>query len=423
MPCLPIPRKAGVKVLLLIVLGCLLLGGGGISFYKHALGQWRLAQEDVKASRLDEAQDRLDLCLGLWPRSVSVHLLAARAARLSGHYDQAEAHLNTCLKLQNGPSEAVQVEFLLMRAQRGEEDEVSGMLLEFVENDYPEKLLILETLSRAYMHEMRYGQAYSLLKRWIELAPDSAKPYHWRGWVVERLNNPFAAREDYLEALQRDPELIAVRIRVAEMYLEDSNPVEAEPHLERLILQEPDRADVKARLGQCRYLQGRAEEARKLLESAVMEIPSDATLLITLARLELQEGRQAEAETWLRRLLEKDPFDTEAEFALNTCLHQMGRTEEAAVVLAQYKKHRAIVDRSNKLLKNEAEHPSASPATAFEIGSLLLQIGQDHLGVFWLHEALRRDAHHEPAREALADYYAKNGEPEKAASFRTVKSR
>src|SRR3954454_5548314 len=59
--------------------------------------QWRAAQAALAADRLGEARSRLDVCLFVWPRSLEVHLLAARAARLSGDPQTAEAHLNQCL--------------------------------------------------------------------------------------------------------------------------------------------------------------------------------------------------------------------------------------------------------------------------------------------------------------------------------------
>src|SRR5205085_4929 len=132
--------------------------------------------------------------------------------------------------------------------------------------------------------------------RWIQEDPDAAEPLHWRGWVLERVNDSKSALKDYLRALELDPDLASVRLRVAEMYLEDNNPVEALPHLERLRREAPDRADVLARLGQCRFLQGDLAAARRLLEAAREKLPDDAPLLIHLAKLDLEEDRPARAE-------------------------------------------------------------------------------------------------------------------------------
>src|SRR5262245_33727874 len=236
-----------------LVVALLLLAATGAGLYAYALRQWHAAEAAVKEGRIAEARSCLPLCLFLWPRSVPVHLLAARVARLGGDLPGAEAHLNQCLKLQNGATEAVQLEFLLLRVQAGEEDQVADALMGFVANKHPESPLILETLSGAYVHDLRYGPALACLERWIQEAPGSPRPYFWRGWIMERLNHPSGAKAEYQRALEADPEFVPARLRLAELFLKDSNTPEALPHLERLGRQHPDRPDVMARLGQCRF--------------------------------------------------------------------------------------------------------------------------------------------------------------------------
>jgi tetratricopeptide (TPR) repeat protein len=395
----------------------LALAGVGGGLYAYALHQWHAAQAAVKAGRLAEAQRSLDFCLLIWPRSVPVHILAARAARLRGDFDGAEAHLNRCLKLQHGATEAIQLEFLLMRVQAGEEDEVASELLLYVDDNSPESPLILETLARAYMHNLRYGPAFASLSRWIAVAPDSAEPLRWRGWVLERLNDHEGALKDYKRALELDPDLVPVRLRLAEILLERSNPLEALPHLELLHRQFPDRPDVLARLGQCRFLQGEAEEARRLLEAAVEQIPNDSAVLLHLAKLEMQENHPAPAERWLRRALKVDPTDTEAQFTLVASLQAQGRWDEAKAALEQYQKDTALLKRIGRALQEEAEHPSTDPGTLFELGDVFLRTNA-HVGLYWLHRALQHDPEHQPTHKALAEYYESKGEPEKAAVHR-----
>jgi tetratricopeptide (TPR) repeat protein len=119
------------------------------------------------------------------------------------------------------------------------------------------------------MSRFRYGPALACLNRWISVEPDAAKPYYWRAWVLERVNDHEGAIKDSLRALDLDPGLHSIRLRLAELYLKRSNPPEAARHLEQLSRELPDRPEVMARLGQCRFLQGKHGEARRLLEAAV----------------------------------------------------------------------------------------------------------------------------------------------------------
>src|SRR5437762_14222334 len=93
--------------------------------YWYVSRQWDAAQAALHGGRPAEARSRLEVCLFWWPwsRSPDVHRAAARAARLTGDYTVAESHLQRCIKLENGATEGTQLEFLLMRAQTGEEDE------------------------------------------------------------------------------------------------------------------------------------------------------------------------------------------------------------------------------------------------------------------------------------------------------------
>jgi tetratricopeptide (TPR) repeat protein len=407
------PSKRGLLVLTLF----LVLGAGG-SGYAYALYQWNAARAGVEEGRAAEVQGGLSFCLSVWPRSPEVHLLAARAARSNGDFTAAEAHLKQCIRLEGGASPATQLEFLLMRVQSGEEDEVAPKLFQLVDAKHPQSQVILETVARAFMYRLRYGPAYACLTRWIQEMPNSAKPYHWRGWVLERLDNHKEAMKDYLSALERDPDLVPVRLRVAAMLLEDNQPQQALPHLQRLRAQFPDRADILARLGQCRLLQGQGDEARQLLEVAVAKMPDDIATLLALGKLELQEDRPAKAEGWLRRAMKADPADSEVQFNLASSLQLQGRKEEAEAMLDSCEKQKAALKRANDLLNTEARHPSKNPVPPTEVGSLLLEMGQERLGLYWLEQALMRNPNYEPAHRALAQYFDKKGDARKAAAHR-----
>ncbi len=412
-------RFARRRPLLAAAVAAVALAAAGLGGAAYARHQWRAAQDALAAGRAPEARSRLAVCLWVWPRDLQAHLLAARAARMCGDRQSAEDHLNRCLKLHGGATEEVQLEFLLLRAQTGDLDEVAPTLVDAVEKGHPQSPLILETLSHAYLRLLRYQRAYACLSRWMEICPDEPKAYQWRGWVLERLNQPKSAYEDYTRALAINPDLRVVRLRVAEMLLDDKRAPEAIPHLEQLYKQEPDNPEVQARLGMCRFYENRPAEARRLMAAAAVHMPKDAALLITLAKLDLQEGRAAEAEARLRQVLAADRSDSEAWYNLSSALQFQGRSSESALAMKEYQRSKEEVDRANKLLQEVADSPKATAKDYAEIGELLLRLGgRDRLGLYWLGKALERDPDCAPAHAALAAYYDKQGDAEKAAAHR-----
>jgi type IV pilus assembly protein PilF len=402
------------------VLALLVLIGAGGGFYVYALQQWDEARADVNDGRPAQAGRAISLCLWVWPYSVPVHLLVARRDRLIGDFVAAEAQLQQCLRLNKGATEDVQIEFLLMRIQTGEVDEVTDELFRLVENKSPQSSLIMETIARAYMDKLRYGPALACLNRWIEAEPATAKAYHWRGWVYEHLEETERAIKDYERALELSPDLGEVRFRLAEIMLDKVDALGALAYLEPLIKQSPQRPDVTAMVGRCRYQQGEVEEARRLMETAAKARPDDGPLLITLARLEMAEEKPIEAERWSRQALKADSTNADAEDLLEKSLRVQGRSKEADAALEQHEKDAALLRKVNRMLGENADpnHPTRNAGDFYEVGALFIRGRQDRQAEYWFTRALELDPGHQPTLKALAEYYEGKGDKEKANAYR-----
>ncbi len=390
-------------------MACGVLGYGWFEY------QWRQALKELANSKPREAKARLLWCEKLWPRSTEVQRMLARASRLAREPGEAEKRLQAAQKLAGGATDRLQLEYLLLRLTTGDTDEPAVALATYLADGDPESPAILETLAAAYIRDLRYGPAYSTLVRWIELVPDQATPYFWRGWVLERLNQAKGAMEDYRKALELDPDMFNARIRVAEMLLEDKRPDEALPHLEYLLRQKPDNAQVMARLGQCRYLEGKPEEARPLLEKARESLPDDGPLLLHLAKLDVESGQAEPAVELLNRLLKRDPGDTEARFLLVSALRLGGKRVEAEAELKEYERQNQMLKAANDLLQNEARTPSTDADSVAKIGKMLLELGQEPQALYWLDKALERDPQCQLAHTSLAEHFNKKGDAARAA--------
>jgi tetratricopeptide (TPR) repeat protein len=105
-----------------------------------------------------------------------------------------------------------------------------------------------------------------------------------------------------------------------------------------------------------------------------------------------------------------EPYDLDAQHNLIDSLRQQGRHEEAAAAQKQYESHKTRLKRANDLLKEIAEKPPDEAGKPCEVGQILLGIGREHIGLFWLDRALLLDPGHQPTHQTLADYFDRKGQ-------------
>jgi tetratricopeptide (TPR) repeat protein len=401
-----------------ILAAALLLAGGFLAVEGWAAWEERSARAALADDRFDEAQRHADLALLVRRGSESINLLAARIARLRGSYTEAEEYLNRCGR-PSEMTEQVQLEWLLLRCQRGDVDDLAPGLLALIDRGHAESSAILEALATVYMRQTRYLEALRCLDRWVECDPDSVRALEWRGWVSNQLDHRGQAISDYERVLELQPRRWVVRLRLAQILVDSSRHAEAVPHLERLYKEQPANPDVLVALASCRVTQSRTDEAGALLDSVLADDPDNFDALLQRGKLDLDNGNFDAAERWLRKALEQRPRDPDAHYSLYLSLQGQGnRHAEAQEALARWREERKTLDRLTRLLRTELEARPTDPNLAQEAGELLLQLGEDQRGVFWLHRALALDPRHASSHRVLIAYYERTNNPTKAAEHR-----
>jgi tetratricopeptide (TPR) repeat protein len=401
-----------------LLVGIVLLVGGVAACEGWAAWQERLAAQALADDRMDEARHHIELALPIRRRRTSTLLLAARIRRLRGAYSEAEQYLVRCGQL-DGTSDPVQLEWLLLRCQQGETDQLAPNLLALVRQHHPESPAILETLASVYIRQTRYLEALLCLDRWLERTPDSVRGLDWRGWLGNQLDHRVQAIHDYERLLELQPGRSDIRLRLAQLLVESARHAEAVPHLERLLGELPDNPDVPTTLAPCRVIQSRPEEARTLLDAVLKDNPDHFDALFQRGKLELTLGHPAEAEPWLRKALQIKPHDIEARYSLYRSLQgQPDRKQEAERELARWEQEGKNQNRLTSLLRKDlGAHPN-NVELAHEAGELFLQLGEEQRGLFWLYRALAVNPRHLPSHRALLAYYERTNQLDKAAEQR-----
>jgi tetratricopeptide (TPR) repeat protein len=397
------------------LLACLPWLGGEVAAWYH----FRAARAELGRYHNPQAIAHLQACLKTWPHDPDVLLLAARAARRAGAFDEAAVGLEKYQRLR-GSDEAGDLERILLHAQRGAVDRVAWYCRPRVDRNDPATPLILEALVEGLVRSYRLPEALEYLRRWQERDPDNVQAIQLRASIWKLYQKDYWAADDYREVLRRDPDHDEGRLGLAEALVRIHAFDEAQPHLDTLRRRHPRHPLVHVLLARCREQQGDPAEAERLLEEVLGWEPHLAAALAARGRLAAERGQWEAAERWLRDALARAPGDHEARFHLVACLRRLGRSDEAR----EQDERLHALERDRKRLyeiqtTDLARRPH-DPALLCELGEILLRGGSPEEGARMQQEALRHDPHFAPAHRALAVHYEKSGDREQAAEHRRL---
>jgi tetratricopeptide (TPR) repeat protein len=403
------------RLLLVLGVAALVLGLGGP--HAWAWYQLRAARSDLAHYRPEVARARLAGCLKVWPNSAPAHLLASRAARQSGDFDEADRQLRACQRLLGGSSEHVALEWALLQAAGGNR-EVEEFLQRQAEQSPERAPLVWEALAEGYIRLYRILDALATLDHWLGLDPDNLRALELRGLAYQNGKSAQKGAEDFRRVLEKDPTRDATRWRLVLCLLDMGSYDEALTHLERVRKQRPNDPDVQVRLARCHNMLGRGEQARETLDAVLEEHPGHALALRTRGQFALADHQPALAERCLRRAVKAWPDDYQANWLLFQALRQQGKTAAADAQLRKAEEIKGRAERLGELRSRKLSEQPLDPALHYEMGVLLLRSGHPSTGERWLLSALSLDPSYSPAHAALADYYQRQGDARRAAEHR-----
>ena len=414
-----LPRRPGRLLAAAALVALILLGAGLAAVNLWALYHYRAARAEMGRSHTAAARGHLEECLRAWPRDPDALLLAARAARRSGSFDGAEHFLARAEKA-GAPEEALTLERVLLRAERGEVDEVRPFCHGLVERGDPAAPLALEAVAYGLARSYRLAEAQEVLDRWQKLQPDSAQAALVQGEVYDMAERRHDAIGAYRRAVQLDPEYDDARLRLADELVLTAQYPEAAPHLEYLRTRLPGSPLVPTQLARCRAAAGATAEAAELLDGVLAGWPHFAPALAERGKLALQAGDAARAEGWLKEAVARAPGDFQAQYQLHQCLSRLGKAEEAKQAEARLQKMEGDIRRMQEIVQTEMQRSPHSAALRYEAGVILLRAGRAAEALRWLQGALKEDPNYAPAHEALANFYQSTGERALATRHREL---
>jgi Tfp pilus assembly protein PilF len=403
------PRR--VVLLVLVALAVL-----GLGCHLWALWEYRAAQQASARHDYLQAQQRFERCSKVWFLSSETYLLAGRAARRAGNFQEAADHFRACRALA-GQEDAVDLEYKLLRVQQGDLAPVAPALESLLAQNHPDSVAILEVLTPAYLQAYQLQNALECIRRWLEREPDRLEAWRYRAQVYSRLQSATPLLESYRRILELQPDDDEVRLHLAEQLLHARQPQEALEQYQTLRPRLGDTPAVLVGMAGCLSAQKQPDEARRLLEQVLAVEPHNAVALAERGRLALQYESPSEAEAWWRRAFAERPVDPDVLYGLFQSLQRTGKQQEAAEIQARLKAIEADLAQLREVLRQIATTPH-DPEPRYRAGLILLRNGKENEGLRWLASALLEDPRHAATRQALADYYERAGDAKQAAKFR-----
>jgi tetratricopeptide (TPR) repeat protein len=404
----PSPRRRR-RAWLLLPLAALALAGAWLWQAYRVRAEWRQAEAALARHDLAAAADHLDRYLQRRPQDAAGWFLAARTARRLGRYPEAERYLTRCQQL-GGVTDATRLEWDLFRVQQGDLGDIHTRLRLTIPPDHPDAPLVLEALARGYLKCDRLRDVLEACDLWVGRQPDHPWPWLWRGGVYERLGNYHQALADYRRALENAPEDREVRLALGALLARGRQPAAAAEQFEYVLARRPDEPEALLGLAGCRVEQGRAGEAVPLLERVLAAGQAPARALFLRGKAALDRRDPADAERWLTQAVRQAPDDPEALHVLTLALRAQGKDAEADQLGPRLEALRRDVNRLNELIRAVARAPDdAGPR--HEAGVVALRLGRADEGVRWLLGALRARGDHHPTHAALAEHFARLGDP------------
>jgi tetratricopeptide (TPR) repeat protein len=410
--------------LISLVLVALLAGAGYFQVRRFQANKHLAAARTALAAHdFPGARDQLRAHLALDPNDAEAHLLAARAERgialldtLKPGWDSAiQTHLQEARRL-GADAEAVRFELALTSALGGS-PEAERYLLSRATGDGPEAISALETLVRMNLDNHQFSHARRCADRLLELDSDHPLALFWRGLIQEAQLQFDPELADYRRAVELAPDLLAARLRLAGCLVVLNRHQEAAPHYRWLLERRPTDREVLLGLATCCQTLGEFAEASTLLDRLLALDPENGPALLLRGRATYALGSAGEAETWLKKGLARSPYDAAAYYTLARCLGDRGDQAGASRAQARADELTADWKKAHEITARIARQPNDAGLRC-QAGELLLRLGQESLGLNWLHSALQIDPGQSAAHRALTAYYERKGDQARAAEHR-----
>jgi len=403
---------SGMRIKTLAITLGLLACAAAISLFGYRLHSRRALAERVRHAFATGQHTLARLELQHWltaePLSAEAHYYQAWQALID---DQPATAINAIQEAKRLGFDTSLVECLAAIYQaRAKRYTIAEPVLQqaFLNHTQPQALVARE-LARIYLSTYRLDLAAAAIERWRQLDPDNPQPYLWRNEIASRSDSePSVLIQNYLAALERNPDLDDARLGLADELRKDRRFDEAELEYQTYLKRQPGQPKALIGLGQIAFQQGNLTAALNYYEQALAADPRQPDALRELALADLRMGRFEQARRRFQTLVEIDPFDYEIRYSYAQTLRRLGDEQGFRIHNAAAARLRKENDEITQLRHDLMQHPD-DLAKRCAVARWMIQHGHESEGLKWTNEILRVNPNHGPTHALLAEYHASKG--------------
>jgi putative PEP-CTERM system TPR-repeat lipoprotein len=314
-----------------------------------------MGRAQLALQKSDEAVTAFKALAELQPQSSVAHRYLAAAYAASKDFDGAISEARKAIEID--PKD-VDSNLVLVRIYIAQRDFVSARaLLDNMTDKFPNNPSILAIEAEVAIEQGRPDDAVAAFKLALDIS-DS-------GMIRARLaaaelaaGHAGEAEKALLPWIDAHADDMSARLGLADIYLKEGRPADAEKQYEIVLAKLPDNVVAENNLAWSLSLLGRTEDALKHARHAAELAPTAPTVLDTLGVVLLQSKNAAEAVTTLQSAAAAAPTSPEIQFHFAQALVQSGDKTRAVSVL------KAILTSNQKF----ADRPQAEQLLA-QLGS------------------------------------------------------
>lgn len=370
----------------------------------HAVGDEEAALKHfLTAERLD-------------PQRAQTLFLLGRTYRRLGNSQETRGRLQRAGEC-GFPSQRLQREWLLVKAQAGMLAEVEPVLDKLLTNAGEDGQEICSAVVNGYVRNYEFGKAQMILEGWVGDYPNDPEPQIVLGKIFQHFNNFREAEKHFRAALKLCPSYRRADILLAEVLIAQKKFQEALPLLQKPRQGAETADERRLLLAQCLLNLGREGESLRIYAEIVARSPENCVALLGLGKAKVWAGEYQEALAHLNHAFELCPRELEVRYARAQALSFSGDRTQAQAELQDIAIAKAALAKAGEVASELFQHPDDLDAR-MELGTTLMKYGDRQEGIAWVESVLQYEPEHQAAHRLLADYYKRQGDDDRADRHR-----